>query len=210
MIEKKIDINKEIKNLRGKAYLNLKDIGSLKEKVLLFLAEHPKKNTQAIQKELGYPPDQYPNILKAVKALEKLELVKSESGTSTKNVPMKLYSCSDEGIFYVLVKNPNANFLRIFDEYENQSVIAKDLKTLYGLWGQETFAGFLRNISEFLPMILKEGVEAAMPYMVMKVYANTHNQDYSKRKKFAAQTMKEFPEVKKFMKEWKKNLDELL
>ena len=123
---------------------------------------------------------------------------------------MKLYSCSDEGIFYVLTKNPNANFLDIFEVYENQSVIVKNLKTLYGLWGQEIFAGFLRNLSEFLPMILKDGVEAAMPYMVLKVYAEIHNQDYSKRKKFAAQTMNEFPEVKKFMKEWKKNLDELV
>lgn len=210
MTDKKIDINTEIRNLKDKAYVNLKDIGSLKEKVLLFLGEHSKMNAQAIQKELGYPPDQYPNILKAVKVLEKLELVKSENGTSAKNVPMRLYSCSDEGIFYVLTKNPNANFLEIFKEYENQSVIVKNLKTLYGLWGQETFSGFLRNISEFLPMILKEGVEAAMPYMVLKVYAEIHNQDYGKRKKFAAQTMKEFPEVKKFMKEWKKNLDELL
>jgi len=210
LTDKKIDINTEIRNLKDKAYVNLKDIGSLKEKVLLFLGEHSKMNAQAIQKELGYPPDQYPNILKAVKVLEKLELVKSENGTSAKNVPMRLYSCSDEGIFYVLTKNPNANFLEIFKEYENQSVIVKNLKTLYGLWGQETFSGFLRNISEFLPMILKEGVEAAMPYMVLKVYAEIHNQDYGKRKKFAAQTMKEFPEVKKFMKEWKKNLDELL
>ena len=73
MTEKKIDINTEIRNLKDKAYVNLKDIGSLKEKVLLFLAGHSKMNAQAIQKELGYPPDQYPNILKAVKGLEKLE-----------------------------------------------------------------------------------------------------------------------------------------
>ena len=39
---------------------------------------------------------------------------------------------------------------------------------------------------------------------------DTRHIDQKKHKQIAVQTMKEFSEVKQFMKQWKKNLDELV
>jgi hypothetical protein len=197
-------------NLKDKVYLNLKDLGSLKNKILLLLAENPSMNTQAIQKELRYPQSQYPNIMKAVKSLQNLELVQSETTKSTKNVPMKLYSCNENGLLYVIAKNPNSNILKILDANKARVEFAKDFRKLYDLWGQESFVGFLRSMSQFLPMIAKDGVENSIPFMFMKSYIETRHIDTKKRKEIAKRTMQEFPNIKQFMKEWKKDINEIV
>jgi hypothetical protein len=205
----KID-NIKKKDLKDKVYINLKDIGSLKEKILLFIAENPRRNTQVIQRDLGYPENQYPNILRGVKALEKLELIKSTKSFSTKNVPMDLYSPADQGIIYIMTKKPNADLKKILDANKKSNDTARDLQRLYEVWGQESFTSFMRDMSQFLPMIAKNGVESSMPYIFMKGYAESRKLDIAKRKEFAANTMKEFPEIRQFIKEWKKTLDELV
>jgi hypothetical protein len=211
--KKKVIIEPELKDvekLKDKIFLNLKDLGSLKGKVLLFLAENPIKNAQETQKGLGYPPSQYPNILKAVKALEKLELVSSETATSKKNVPMKLYSCNENGLLYILAKNPNANLLKILDANKTRNEFARDFRKLYDLWGQESFIGFIRSMKQFLPLIAKEGIENAIPFIFMRGFVETRHIDSKRRKEIALKTMKEFPNVKQFMKEWKKAINELV
>lgn len=213
MPRRKSIIDPELRNieeLKNKLCLNLKDLGSLKEKILLFLAENPSKNAQEVQKELGYPQAQYPNILKAAKALEKMELTQSEKTTSTKNVPMRLYSCNESGLLYVLAKYPNANILRILDANRSRSELAKDFRKLYDLWGETSFVGFIRSMNQFLPMIAKDGIENTMPFIFMKGFVETRHMDLKKRKEMVQQTMKEFPNVKKFLKEWKKAIDEIV
>ena len=210
MPQEKTNKYPDLREVKDKVYLTLKDIGSLKEKILLFLAENPDKNTQALQKELGYPSTQYPNIMKAVKALEKLELVQSKTGKSMKNVQMKIYSCTEEGVFYVLTKNSNANVLKILDSYKDRINLAKSLRQLYDLWGPEVFIHFLKDMSTFLPLILKEGWDNALPYIVMKGYMGIQNFNSKKRRQIGAQTLKHFPQAKKFMEEWKKNINEIV
>jgi DNA-binding PadR family transcriptional regulator len=188
----------------------LKDLGSLKAKILLFLAENPDKNAQAIQKELGYPPPQYPNILKAVKELEKLGLVQSEKSVSAKNLPMKLYSCNDKGILYVIAKNPNANSIKILRVAKNQEGIAKDLIAYHDLLGEQAFIAFIRDLSQFLPMIAKDGFENTKPFIFIKGFMGARLIDPKRKKGIAKEAIKRFPEIEKLVKEWKKALNELV
>ena len=49
------------------------------------------------------------SVLKAINTLEKLGYVESKKIISQKNVEIKIYNCTDLGVFYALVKNTNAD-----------------------------------------------------------------------------------------------------
>ncbi len=123
---------------------------------------------------------------------------------------MKLYSCSESGLLYVLAKFPSVNGLRILEANNNRSELARDLRKLSKLWGQDPFAGFLRSMNQFLPMIAKDGIENTIPFIFMKAYVETRHIDSRRRKEIAQRTMKDFPNVKQFMKEWKNAINELV
>jgi len=195
---------------KPKGYTIFKELGSLQEKVLFHLAENPRMNTQTIQKNLGYPPAQYPNILKAVKALEKAALIQSEEGKSKKNVPIRLYKCTQEGVFYALARNPNADVLKILDAYKSLDEFFKSMRRLYDVCGHDIFAKFVKDVDEFLPMIQRDGAEKAIPFMFMKIMVQLSDLDSKKRIEFVKETMKQFPHVREMLKEWNKAIKTVL
>ena len=67
-----------------------KELGSLQEKVLFFLAENPENHKKAIQQGIGHPDGQYGSVLNAIEPLEKLGYVESKEGLSKKNVKIKI------------------------------------------------------------------------------------------------------------------------
>ena len=134
------------------ANLSSKKLGIRQEKILFFLAENPNKNAQQIQKGLGYPDSQHGNISTTAKMLERMGLLKMERGKSQKNVSMPLYTCTEEGVFYALARNPNANVLRVLDSYKNQYDSYNSFRNLIAVWVEDFFVEFVRSISEFLPM----------------------------------------------------------
>lgn len=193
----------------SRSYLDVRELGSLREKIIFHLSENPNLNAQAVQKDLRYPSKQYPNILNALKKLEKLDLISSESGKSKKNNPMRLYRCTIDGIFYALAKNPNANALNTLNAYQSLDNVINSFRKLYDLWGPDLFIKFVRDVREFLPMIYKDGVENAIPYMLMKMTMQMSDLDIDTRTRIAKETMKQFPLAKQILKDWVKSVNKL-
>jgi hypothetical protein len=194
---------------KSSSYLGVKELGSLREKIIFHLSENPNLNAQALQKDLGYPSNQYPNILNALKTLEKLDLISSTSGKSKKNVPIRLYHCTLNGIFYALAKNPNANALNTLNAYQSLDNVVNSFLKLYDVWGHDLFIKFVRDVHEFLPMIHKDGVENVIPYMLMRMTMQMSDLDLNTRTRIAKETMKQFPHTKRIMKDWVKSVSKL-
>ena len=78
------------------------------------------------------------------------------------------------------------------------------------VWGKDHFVMFLKDMGEFLPMVHNKGMDYAMPYLLMKIAQQMQNIDKKTRNKNVKAAMKQFPETKNMLKEWKKNIDEIL
>lgn len=183
-------------------YLEIGKLSSLREKIVFHLSENPNLNTQVIQKALGYPSNQYPNILKALKTLEKSGLIKSKSGKSKKKVPIRLYRCTDNGILYALARNPKADALKTINTYEGIADIAKTFRACYGIMGPELFLKFVGDWDEFMLMIGKDGIDNVAPYVVMKAMMQTSHLDMDTRTRIVKELLEQFPQTKRALKEW--------
>jgi DNA-binding PadR family transcriptional regulator len=187
-----------------------KELGSLQEKVLFFLAENPENHKQAIQQGIQHPSEQYGSVLKAVDTLEKLEFLESKEIKSQKNVQIKIYNCTELGVFYALTRNSDANILKVLDAYKSRIEFCKSFQALYDVWGHDHFAMFLRDMGEFLPMVQKNGVELAMPYLFLKIAKQMQSLDPKTKKKNVKEALKQYPQTKQMLKEIQKNINELL
>ena len=194
---------------KPRSYLDLKELGAKQQKIIFHLSENPNLNAQALQKDLKYPSNQYPNILNALKTLEKLDLINSTSGKSKKNIPIRLYRCTLNGIIYALAKNPNANALNTLNAYQSLSDVVNSFLKLYDIWGHDLFIKIVRDIHDFLPMIHKDGIENMIPYMLMKMTMRMRDLDLKTRTKIAKETMKQFPHAKRILKNWVKSISKL-
>lgn len=186
-----------------------KELGKLQEKVLIYLAENPDNHKQAIQQGIQHPPDQYGSISNAVSTLEKLGYIESKEGISQKKVKIKLYYCNESGVFYALT-HPNNDVIKILESYKSRVEFCNSFRQLYDIWGRENFVRYLRDVAKFLPIVKKEGMETAMPYLLMLILEEMKTIDQKTRKRNAQEALKLFPESKKWLNEWKNNLDELL
>jgi DNA-binding PadR family transcriptional regulator len=187
-----------------------KELGSLQEKILFHLAENPDKNAQEIQKDIDYPSSQYGNVNTTVKGLEKLGYIKSKGGKSKKNLEIKLYSCTENGVFYALAKNPKANIKSIITTYENEYPVFVPFLELYSVMGKERIAKFFENSLDLALIANKEGYDKAISSLLIKVLNEVRDLDKKTRKKFAKKTMKLFPKTHQMMIEWKKTLNYVL
>lgn len=190
--------------------LDIKELGTLQEKVLYYLAENPDKCKQAIQKGIDHPADQYASILNAVNALKKLEYVKFNVKPSQKKVPIEFYSLTDLGVFYTLVMTPNPNYLKILTAYENQNEAWHGLRLFCLDAGQEMFADVFKGVSEFIPIMRKDGMDAAMMQVFLRAHMRARKLKMDVRRKNAKVAMKHYPELKTVMKEWRDNINEIL
>jgi DNA-binding PadR family transcriptional regulator len=184
------------------AYLEVAKLSSLREKAIFYLSENPNLNAQALQKALEYPSNQYPNILKALKTLEKSGLIKSKSGKSKKKVPIRLYRCTDNGILYALARNPKADALKTINAYEGIEDLAKSFRACYDIMGPELFFKFVGVADEFMLMIQKDGIENVAPYIVMKVTMQTSHLDPDTRTRIVKELLEQFPQAKQNLKDW--------
>jgi DNA-binding PadR family transcriptional regulator len=191
------------------SYLEVGKLSSLREKIVFYLSENPNLNAQAIQKALEYPSNQYPNILKALKTLEKTGLIKSKSGKSKKRVPIRLYRCTDNGILYALARNPKADALKTINAYESIEDLAKAFRACYDIMGPELFFKFVGDADEFMLMIQKDGIENVAPYIVMKVTMQASHLDSDTRTRIVKELMEHFPKAKQTLKDWVKSVNEL-
>ena len=58
-------------------------------------------------------------------------------------------------------------------------------------------------------MIHEDSIDNAIPYMVMKMEIQMRDLDLDTRKRIIKETMKQFPHVKRTLKEWVKSVNEL-
>jgi len=187
-----------------------KELGSLQQKILFYLAENPEKHKQAIQQEINHPSDQYGSISKAVDSLEKSGFVNSKRGKSQKKVDIKIFRCTDQGVLYSLARNPMCNIPRVLDSYKNQVEFCKQFQALYTVWGHEQMNLFLRGLGEFLPMVHSKGIEYAAPYLLMKFAKQWQTIDPETKKRSVKETMKQFPKTTDMLKEMQNNIKDLL
>ena len=185
---------------KSTTYLDSKDLGTLREKIIFYLSENPNLNAQAVQKGLAYPETQYPNILKALKVLHKLKLINSKRGKSKKGVIIRLYRCTDDGLLYALAKNPKVNALKTIDAYESIEEIAKTFRALYDIMGSELFLKFIRDWNEFMPMIVKDGIDNVAPYIVMKAMMQMRQLDTDVRTRIIKELIEHFPQTRQALK----------
>jgi DNA-binding PadR family transcriptional regulator len=187
-----------------------KELGSLQEKILFFLAENPENHKQGIQQGINHPADQYGSVSKAVDALETYGFIVPKDAVSQKNVRIKTYSCTESGIFYALTRNPSAKPVKIFEAYKSEVIWCKSLRQLYDVWGHEHFMAYFRDVGDVLPIIQKKGFDEALPYLFFKAVKLTHSIDKKTRNRNVKEALKLFPENKEMLKEWRKNIDEVL
>jgi DNA-binding PadR family transcriptional regulator len=187
-----------------------KELGSLQEKTLFFLAENPENHKQGIQQGINHPAEQYGSVSKAVDALEKFGFIAAIEGVSQKNQIIKIYSCTESGVFYVLTRNSSAKPVEILEAYKTKVSWCKSLRQLYDVWGHDHFMAYFRDVGDILPIIQKKGVAEAMPYMFFKAVKLTHSIDKKRRNRNVKEALKLFPENKEMLKEWRKNIDEVL
>ena len=102
------------------------------------------------------------------------------------------------------------NILEVLDAYKSRVDFCKSFRQLYDVWGQDHFVMYVKDIGKFLPIVQKDGIEVAMPYLLMLILEEMKKIDPIARKRNAKEAMKLFPESKTMLKEWKKNLDELV
>jgi DNA-binding PadR family transcriptional regulator len=190
--------------------LLFKKLGSLQEKILFFLAENPENHKQGIQRGINHPADQYGSVSRAVDTLETFGFIEAKDAMSQKNVGIKTYSCTESGVFYALARNPSAKPVKIFEAYKSKVNWCKSLRQLYDVWGHDHFMAYFRDVGDVLPIIQKKGFDEALPLLFFKAVKLTHSIDKKTRNKNVKEAMKLFPENKEMLKEWRKNIDEVL
>jgi len=184
-----------------------RELGSLQEKVLLYLAENPNQHKQSIQKAL--PSKQYGAILHAVNSLEKSGYIESVETRSEKNVKMKLYSLSEKGIRYALSKASEDSILKILDVYKQKFSINEFFLSEYKRLGHELFFKQFKFMMKSLPLLENKNKDEAiqqMLFLAIKIHENLSLQEKKQRLK---ELIDFFPEAKRYAKDTKKLLDEL-
>ena len=189
--------------------LQIKELGTLQERILFFLSENPDTNKQAIQKGISHPLDQYASILNAVNALQKMGYIQAKSGISKRKVSIKLYNCTDLGVFYALSKNQNGDIEKLLSAYGERDTW-KSVKCLYSELDHETFSSIFKDCADFIPMMSKDGLEDAVVHLWVRSYRRSRKLNPKTRKKTANAALKCFPELRSFMKEWRDNINEIL
>lgn len=186
----------------------LKDLGSLQLKILEFLAENPYNHRQAIQQKIGYPPVQYASIHHAVTALEKMGYIESKEGISEKKVKIKLYSCTEIGVFYVLsrYKTLNPTVLRIFEAYHGKYPIIDFFLRKYRTTGAEFFTTFYGLVVPSLPFFQK-GRDEGINQLLLLMSATADNLEWEK---FLKDYLDYFPGSRKSLQKLRNLLNELL
>jgi DNA-binding PadR family transcriptional regulator len=190
--------------------LTFKELGSLQEKVLFFVAENPEKHKQGIQQDINHPADQYGSVKNAVDKLEELGYIESTTALSKKKVEIKLFWCTESGIFYALTRNPSADIPKILEANKSKIPFCKAFYQLYTVWGKDNFVRYLNDTVEYLPMIQKNGITQTLPYLFIQAVKEMKDIDPETRKQNIIDALKMFPEVKEILKEWKRSSDELL
>ena len=69
---------------------------------------------------------------------------------------------------------------------------------------------YLNDVAAFLPLIQKEGFEKATPYLFMRIVQEMKNIDTETRTKNAKAALHLFPEMNPMLKEWQKNINDVL
>jgi len=175
----------------------LKDLGSLQKKILFYLSENPKQHKLAIKKSLE--KHEYGAVLNAVKRLEESKYLVSKRVKSKKNLWIKLYSCSEKGVLYALVKNEHADVLKILDNYKDYRVV-KRLREFCDVLGEEVFVRLLRQAQPFLPIAETMGVEVAVGQAV------SYFMKYPEKLDGLKEAIEKSPKTKEMVKKWVESL----
>jgi hypothetical protein len=188
--------------------LSSKNLEACKRKCFFSWQRIPKTTSKEFNKGL--------TILLTNMALSQKPLMRSKHtallchAVSQKNVRIKTYSCTESGIFYALTRDPSADPVKIFEAYKSEVSWCKSLRQLYDVWGHEHFMAYFRDVGDVLPIIQKKGFDEALPYLFFKAVKLTHSIDKKTRNRNVKEALKLFPENKEMLKEWRKNIDEVL
>ena len=94
-----------------------KALGSNQERIVLFLAENPRKTMSEMQKEFDIPKNSYNLIHNATKALEEIGYVVKGEAVSEKKRPTFPITLTEKGVLYVLSKLSNSKKQKVLKIY---------------------------------------------------------------------------------------------
>ena len=181
-----------------------KNLGEVQEPVLRLIAENPLKNKEQIQNGLGHK--NYQTIWNAVDALTKSNYLDYQMTKSEKNIDVKIYTCSEKGILYVLqraTQEDGFNIMKInnakFSEF-NRIIKAHD-KLEY-----ELFSKFYNALLK--AMTISNQSDDAISSAILSYVLQTCTK--KELKKISKAFMEVDPNMVKVAKTLKNNLDDLL
>ena len=93
-------------------------LGPLQTKILQYLSQTPNQNKQQVQRGLGIPDKNYPSVKNAIDVLFEKGYLKAVDMKSKKNLPIKSFRLTEQGIIYVFANN-NVDFLKVMQNYES-------------------------------------------------------------------------------------------
>ena len=98
----------------------MEKITSLEENIISYLALHPRRNIQQIQRGLGIQDKNYPTVRNAMPRLEKKGFVEFTQGKSEKKVVIRFYRLTAKGRGYALAYGNSQVTLQVPSTYENE------------------------------------------------------------------------------------------
>ena len=98
---------------------SMEKVTPIEEKIVSYLALHPRRNIQQIQRGLGIEDRNYPTVRNAMSRLKKKDLVEATQGKSEKKVLVSFFRLSVKGIGYALAYGNDHVALQVPAIYED-------------------------------------------------------------------------------------------
>jgi hypothetical protein len=175
--------------------------------------KNPSQHKQAIQKTM--PTKEYGSVSNAVQALEDSGYLEHEDAVSLKNVKIKIYRCTKEGLEYALANNSNMDFQKTFESNKERFPIFDFYLKQYQTLGHDLFKKFLKLTMESTVIAGSAGLKKGIMYALISSFSLGEDLNEEEKEKLQRNTVKNLPpEYKKISTDLKralvKRINELL
>lgn len=181
-----------------------KNLGEVQEAVLRFIAEQPLKNKEQIQNGIGHK--NYQTIWNAVDALTKTGYLDYQMTKSEKNLDVKIYTCSEKGIIYVLQRATQDDGFNIM---KTNSSKFNDFNRIIKAHDKLEYALFSKLYNALLKAMMLSDESGNVKSSAILAYV-VQNSTKKELKKISKVFMEIDPNMVKVAKELRSNLDDLL
>ena len=187
--------------------MTLRELGSLQREILKYLTKKPESHKQQIQIGIEHNPYQYASVKNATDSLEEQEYIKSKKALSEKNLEIKLYSCTEKGLLYILTRNPEI-IMEIAEIYKENHPEFTFFQSQCEILGRDLFVKFFKLVGQSVILYKKDNLAKAIWY----AFTAPMSMDFSpeEQKQIRKSTLKGLPsKYRKIVSELAKRMSEL-